>query len=440
MLTISEKANPNYLAKVVQLENIRKHPNGDYLQLVDIDFQTVVTGMDANNGDIYIFFPVECCINADFLSKTNSFRNKELNIDPNSSGFFEDKGRVRAMKLRGQKSMGYIVPINTVLNWADTENRVTINEELINQEFDTVDGIQILKKYEVPSRIQSTSSKQGKKPNISRIIDGQVHLHVDTKNLRKNAHMIKPDDVISITYKTHGTSWWVGNVMNKKHLSRTSRVMKWLGVDVNETEYDLIYGSRRVVKNSDLKDPKQQDHYFGYDLWKGIKDEIGHLIPKGFTLYGEMLGYDRNGKMIQKGFDYGCTPLNDDKPTHKLEVYRITNTNSDGSVTELSYPEIKEFCDRVGLQPPHLLFYGKAKDWSPIKEDSHWNEAFVKALEYDYNDKNCFMCDNKVPEEGIVVRKESLYDCESYKLKSFKFLEFETKELDKGEVDLESEN
>ena len=50
------------------------------------------------------------------------------------------------------------------------------------------------------------------------------------------------------------------------------------------------------------------------------------------------------------------------------------------------------------------------------------------------------MCDNPVPEEGIVVRKESLFNCESYKLKSFRFLEGESKQLDTGEVDIESEN
>jgi hypothetical protein len=50
------------------------------------------------------------------------------------------------------------------------------------------------------------------------------------------------------------------------------------------------------------------------------------------------------------------------------------------------------------------------------------------------------MCNNKVPEEGIVVRKESLFSCESYKLKSFSFLEKESKELDKGVIDIESDN
>lgn len=212
-----------------------------------------------------------------------------------------------------------------------------------------------------------------------------------------------------------------------------------------------MYGSRNVVKNRHFEDPKSADHFYGYDLWEDIKNEIGHLIPKGWTLYGEMLGFDKNGGYIQKGFDYGCSPVNQGgQPTHRLEVYRITQTNPDGSVTELSYPQIKEFCDSVGLTAPHLFFYGKAKEIqsefikSVHKADTGetltWGQSFVEKLQEQYNDKDCFMCDNKVPEEGIVIRKEKLFDCESYKLKSFRFLEMETKQLDNGETNLEEEN
>ena len=45
---------------------------------------------------------------------------------------------------------------------------------------------------------------------------------------------------------------------------------------------------------------------------------------------------------------------------------------------------------------------------------------------------------NKVPEEGICVRKEGLV-IEIFKLKSFRFLEKESKQLDKGEVDIETQ-
>jgi hypothetical protein len=93
-LQISKNANPNYLAKVVKLKGLQKHPGADRLQTVVIDFQTVITGMEAKEGDIYIYFPVECTINTSFLSITNSFRDKTFNDDSEKTGFFESNGRV----------------------------------------------------------------------------------------------------------------------------------------------------------------------------------------------------------------------------------------------------------------------------------------------------------------------------------------------------------
>lgn len=441
MLTTSKDANPNYLCKIVELKNVRQHSNAHSLQMVDIDFQRVITGMDAKDGDIYVYFPVESEISREFLKVTNSFSNPELNADPNSKGYFDSKGRVKAQRFRGEKSMGYIVPLS-VLEWFCGGPI----EAGVGTEFDTVYGLKLVKKYEVQKK--EPRDKQGKKPKLSRLVEGQVHLHADTENLRKNAHKIHPNDTISITYKTHGTSWWVSNVLVKRKLSWLERVAKFFGANIDETEYDLVYGSRKVVKNESLEDPKIKDHFFGYDLWEEIKDEIGYLIPKGYTLYGEMLGYDRNGRMIQKDFDYGCDPYGDnDKPQNKLEVYRITHTNPDGLVTELSYPEIEEFCTRAGLTPSHLFYYGKAKDvkfkqsgYLDYTNEDEWREYFVKDLESDYNEKDCFMCENIVPEEGIVVRVEQFFSFEAYKLKSFNFLEKESNFLDQGEVDIESEN
>jgi hypothetical protein len=424
----------NRLAKVVRLKGLKKHSNADRLQTVDIDYQTVITGLDAKEGEAYVYFPVESKINSEFLAFTNSFRNKDLNVDSEKVGFFEDNCRVRAMKLRGEKSMGYIVPVSQVEAWANVKDL----ESFEGQDFDTINGKLLVEKYRVKTK--TPNAKQGKEKKTSRLIDGQVRLHVDTENLRRNVHKIHPEDTVSITYKTHGTSWWVGNVLVKRKLSWLERLAKKLGVNVEEKEYDHVYGSRRVVKNKHLEDPKAKDHFYGYDLWKDIKDQVAEFIPKGYTFYGEALGYDKNGGYIQKGYDYGCK-----EGQMKLEVYRITHTNSDGLVTELSYPEIKEMCDRAGLIPAHLYFYGKAKDfdstsWTFAEGVDEWRDGFISELESRYNEKLCFMCNNNVPEEGVIVRKESFFSCDSYKLKSFKFLEWETEALDRGESDIESEN
>ena len=56
-----------------------------------------------------------------------------------------------------------------------------------------------------------------------------------------------------------------------------------------------------------------------------------------------------------------------------------------------------------------------------------------------YNEKDCFICKNKVPEEGCVIRLEKL-EFEAYKQKSERFYQRETNLLDKGESNIEDEN
>lgn len=427
MLNKSQSHNPNYLAKVVEIKELKKHSNADRLQMTSVNFQDVILGMNAQVGDRYVFFPVECEIADKLLSYTNSYRHGHLNKDVNSLGFFEDNGRVRAVKLRGERSMGYMIPLKEVADCYDSD----IVDFTTGTEFDMIGDEVIVKKYQVPVK-NVPAQRLGKKPRISRLIEGQVHLHVDTENLRNCVYEIKPDDQISITYKLHGTSFWVSNVLVKRKLNLIEKALRKIGVKISDTEYDLVYGSRKVVKNEFETQDKQD--FYGYDLWAEIKNEIGDRIPKGYTIYGECVGYTKTGAYIQDQYDYGC-----DQGQKKIYVYRITITNEDGYVYNLTTGEIKNFCERNNLNYVPLFFIGKASEIVENGTDD-WHRDFMAKLEDQYTDKDCFICKNKVPEEGIVVRKDFGHQFTAYKLKGFRFLEFETKELDKGVVDLESQN
>lgn len=428
MLKLSKECNKNYVAKIVELKGLRKHDNADSLQVVTIDFQEVITDMTAKDGDICVFFPVECQIHQDFISFINGFRDKTLNANQEVAGFFEKLCRVRAVKLRGQKSMGFIIPVSQLKQFVGSDFKVEVG-----QEFDMLGDTVFVKKYEVFRKEQV--NKNGKvEKRISRLVDGQFHFHISTENLRKNAYAIKPDDHISITYKYHGTSVILARVLNKRKLTFIDRFLKKFGVKIQEVEYDLLWSSRKVIKNA--YENKDKSGFYDSDIWGDVKEEVKDLIPEGYTIYGEIVGYTKGGKCIQESYDYGCA-----QGEHKLLVYRITITNTIGQVAELSTSQIREFCDRVGLTPVHLFYDGLAKDmYKEIDVENHWNEEFVKRLEKDYNDKDCFISKNKIPEEGIVVRKESMFGFEAWKLKSWKFMEFETAQLDKGTEDLESAN
>ena len=428
MLSISKQANPNYLAKVVKIENLRKHENADRLQVAVIDFNDVITGMDTKVGDLVVYFPVESQIHFEFLKHTNQFASQLLNEDTTIKGYFDKNGRVRAVKLRGEKSMGYIVPLLVVEEFTGKFK----NDE-IGMEFDTINDILMVKKYELPIKGMNNDNKLGKKPRISKLVEGQVLLHVDTTNLRKEAFKIKPDYFVSITNKLHGTSFHVHNVIVKKKSNIFTKLIGKL-FDINKTEYDIIYGSRKVIKNQ-YETQNINDFYDG-DLYAEIKEELKDKIPKNWNIYGECVGFTKTGGAIQSGYDYGCKP-----DEHKIFIYRITTVNPDGFIQELSTLQIKEFCDKMGLNYVPLYYVGYAKNIYPeLSLDEHWNEELIKRLEEQYATGDCDMCLKKVPKEGMVLRVESLMWFESYKLKSFDFLAYETSQLDKGEADMESAN
>lgn len=437
MVEISKEANINFLAKVVKLNGVRKHNGADRLQCVSIDFQNVVTGMDAKDGDFYVFFPVECKINADFLAQTNSFRVKEMNKNKDKAGFFEENCRVKALSLRNEKSCGYIVPVGEIERFTGIYHL----KDYAGQEFDTINGIKMLEKYVIRgTKSSEPRTKQGKKPKVSRLVEGQVHLHVDSENFRKNIHKINPLDIISLTYKLHGTSATYQNVLVKKKLNWKEKLLKRLNINIIDTEYDLVITSRKVVKNNQFNDSKNHNHFYESDIWTDIATTHNlKSIPKGYSIYGEIVGYTFGGKEIQKGYDYGCYRNGQEK--NKFFVYRITYTNIDGVVSELSMFEVEEFCQKMGLKCVPIFFMGYAKDLYPeLTVDNEWNENFIKLIEKEYLEKDCYMCNNKVIAEGVVIKKEQLFSCEPLKLKSFGFLEYESKMNDNQMFNMEDNN
>jgi len=418
--------NENYQCKVVKIKEYKKHPNADKLFIVTIDFNNVITGIEPTIGQLCVYFPVLSKINSEFLSSINGFSDNELNSDKDIKGFFTSKCRVKPIKLRGLPSEGYLHPLEDVNNFLGSNLKE-------GDEFNSYNNIIFCDKYVIKSK-ESKSFTKTKSPKISRLIDGQFIFHNDTSNLRKNIFNINPNDLIEISYKKHGTSLVVGNILTKRKLSFLERIGKKLGLSIKESEYAVIYSSRRVVKNEE--ETKNTQGYYNTDIWGLAKDTLKDKIPKGYTLYCEILGFLPDGGDIQKGYDYGCCI-----GSFKVYVYKITNTNQDGFIINLTPLQISQFCDKYNLNySDTLMYYGYAKDLFNIDTNLHWHENFLRKLEEAYTEKNCYMCTKKVPEEGIVLVKENLFNYEAYKLKSFKFLEYEEKELEAENINLEDDN
>lgn len=435
-MKLKKPENQNYSAIVVELKHFVELENCDNVKAAIIMGNHVIVSKDAKEGDIGVYFPIETQLSHEFVSNNNLYRHSQYNVDENKKGYFEDNRRVRCVKFRGNKSEGLFMPLDSLKFVLGDK----INELNVGDEFDELEGINICKKYVIKKKQSNPTSKKnkGKKPKESKIIDNQFRFHDDTVMLYRNLDKINLNDYISISYKMHGTSSISSNILCKKKLNPFEKLLNILGVNIVTTKYDNVYASRRVIKNEELN-PNAQ-HYYDEDIWGLANNRIKDFLLDGMTIYYEIVGYTPNGVAIQKGFDYGC-----DVGEFDIYIYRITYTNPSGNVFEFSFKQMKEWCESRGLKTVPLLYYGTIKDFlennnkNIPKDDRDWREMFLQSIKDNYNEKDCFMCKNKVPEEGCVVRIEKL-DFEGYKCKSERFYERETKMLDKGESDIESEN
>ena len=443
----STKANINYLAKVIDITNFLPHPNAERMKIAQVGGYKVCVGIDEPIGR-YVYFPVNSEINPNLLSYCNLYRHTEKNTNTEKAGFFNDNGRVTAIKLRGFPSEGFLLPFEQLENFiADTLN-LKLSDIENNTDFDiAVEGDKefwICKKYIVVHHTtpgQSSSNKRQKKvARFNKVIDTQFHYHYDTVRVQNDKWAIAPDDIISVTEKVHGTSGISAYVLCKEKPSLINKIKGWFGN--TNIKYDYLYSSRSVIKNA--TETTNPGGYYSCDIWAEADKIIRPHLQKGMTIYYEIVGFLPTGKYIQKNYDYGCVPSEAGEPfTHekhfKVRVYRITMVNVDGYIHEFSAKEVQEWCKANDLTPVTEYYYGYAKDLYNIPVDDNWTDAFWDTMA---NDKNFYMernspsCSNKVPHEGLVIKKEDMRS-RAWKLKCFAFLNGEQKELDAGEENIE---
>lgn len=441
-MKITQPHNANYAATVIKIVNTIVLPNCDNVVHTTIMGNQVVVSKDITIGEIGLFFPVETRLSDAFLKNNNLYKHSEKNLDQTKKGYFEDNGRIRCVKFRGHASEGLYMPIDSLAFILPPDPKkgyggIGLSDMFsLGDTFDSLEGVAICEKYIVVRREQGTpNSKKPRNPKVSKLVDNQFKFHNDTAKLYNNLHMLSPNDLISITYKIHGTSFISSNVLCNKPLKWYEKALKKLGINIVDKVYDNIYASRKVVKNEELN-PNAQ-HFYEEDIWGIANAEVKPFLLEGMTVYGEVAGFLVNGSYIQKGFDYGCEPNQ-----HKLFIYRVTYTNPSGKVFEFSMKQVQDWCALNGLQAVPLLYYGYAKDFYgalTVPSIEQWREEFLAYVKSKYNEKDCYLCANKVPQEGCVLRIERL-GLEAYKVKSTRFLEYETKNLDTGEIDIEEEN
>lgn len=523
MFTKSEKFREEYCAQVVKINRIEPIENSDFLVKAIVGeggYQVVISKDSCQVGDVMIYAKIGTRLSRQFLSVNNQFELSERQLNKNYEevqsliddgkreeakklvGYFDKHGRVRIVKLRGCYSEGVLFPIESLLKWKpkvkdfDFEKCFVPGQDGIVEpfNFDEIDGdrfiavfVPIVKK--APERLtkeQKVKKKfQKKMARFDRMVTGQFAEHYDTNMLRDNIWRLKPDTVVTISVKMHGTSHIVGNLLVKspkgqvteweiKKIREKIRNIKKLEsrfywqrkVNENRIErlkkkiksmYNFKYGnvtsSRRVIRNRYINKGVRRNFY-SRDIFLLYGNLLYPYLPEGITLYSEICGFiDGTAQPVQVTkktkipFDYGC-----DTGESFIMPYRITFTDADGNKTDWEVMEVygwtlqllkdhPQLKDKV--KPIPILYHGTLGDLYPdIPVDMHWHENILEAMA---NDVEHFgmeldepLCFNKVPREGIVLRIDNDEKPEAFKLKTKKFREDEDKANETGEFDLET--
>lgn len=422
----------NYCGIVVKLAAITPIEGADRIVKTSIFGSDVIIGKEHNVGDIGVWFPAEVQLSYDFIKQNNLYRKKELNADQTKTGYLEENGRVKSLKLKFGISTALWMPISSL-------DFVLKGETIdIGTGFNVINGVEICKKY---VRKYNKAKGPATTPKLVDKVDRRVFPeHVDTSHLAREIEDLSLDDVISVTVKLHGTSAIYGNVPVKRQFAWYERLLAKLGVKIEKERLGFVSASRRVIKSIDLNELAGKQHFYASDIWTLAGSNLyGQVMPYEIV-FGEIVGYNA-ATPIQKGYTYGLP-----SGAHKLYVYRIARTNPSGYLQDLPWWAVKQRATELGLAHVPEVFFGKVEHWLkelvPDYKNETWREQLIQAIKDKYLDKPSQFNGNgwSGVEEGIVVTKYKLGISKFYKSKSPLFLVHESKALDdETAVDLEEQ-
>ena len=494
----SKDFTEEYCCSVVKVGELVPVENSDRLMQTRINGESIVVNKaDVKEGDVMLYVSNECQISGWFLGANNMYRHHTLNHnateveerikqDPDflktdeakaMTGYFEDNGRVRMIKLRGCPSFGVLFKPESLRQALYTNGLVGYTdfdwEKLVGTDFDCLefdgklaDGestLPFVRAY-VPKRTEPRQHGQkgvSRWDRLNRMVPGQFKLHYDTAPLKKHLMDFKPQTEITVSVKMHGTSFICGNLLTNIPL-RFFRIRRWLNEHLHthikeaRQEYGMIVSSRKVIKN-EWSNCEHPEGYYGQDIWTEYGNMLYPYIDKGITIYGEICGYlTGDQKMIQKDYDYGCKP-----GENIIMIYRATQ-HVDGVLKEFSIREVGHLTEviksrmssagdkNVGrvLNILNIVLYqgtvaqllagiGNVPDPKAEYDMRDFPDTLAERCQIEKREPLC--TGHKVPREGVVVRIEGDEVPEAFKLKSLAFLEQEKKAIDKGEVDIEME-
>lgn len=409
-----------YCAYVTTLKELRKHSNADRLQCATVFGNNVIVDMSYFAGERVIYFPVDGQLSEEFAVDNNLVRKKDENGN-NIGGYLDpDKRNITALKLRGEKSEGLLMPLEVLSKYTDIDKLVDGDQITI------LNGHEICKKY-IPVRKNRNHSQQPRQNNKRNSKEEKEKIsypffveHIDTAQLAFNQNAFKPGDTCYITLKMHGTSARTANAVQVTKKKRSPVLKKMFHLKDKEVKtFECVSGTRRTtLRNYD-------GGWYGSNAFREkYHNFFKERLPKGMEVFYEIVGYTEGDQTImgrcsnklvkdkefsrQYGeetvFSYGC-----EVGENKAYVYRMTMTNDDGYAVELPWEQVQLECEKMGVECVPLFDKFIFTTWDDLMERV---EKYYDGV--DPIGKNHVR-------EGVVVRIDNRPSFTAYKHKNFNF-------------------
>ena len=425
-----------YSGYVTKLKNVRPHPNADRLQLGECFDNTVCVGLDAYEDECVIYFPCDGQLSEEYATHNNLVRRKD-EAGNNVGGYLDpDKRNIKAIKLRGEKSDGIVMPLSSLAYTGIKLDTLTPGTRI-----DVVNGHLICQKYIPRSNVRQGQSGAGNRTRKKSVPVAPLFAeHADTEQLAYNLSVFKPGDEVEITLKMHGTSQRTGFLPTLKGFKRTlwDRITRKEGAPIYDWGY--VTGTRRTVLEN------YEGGFYGDNKFREEHSKVFEgKLHKGECVYYEVCAFTTNGTPIMSSgkvpkeaqaqygdtmvFSYGCEPtgkrvlygededgafsIEEKAPQSVMYVYRMTLTTEEGYTIDYTPDYMRYRCEQMGVK------YVPRFEKFIIPDDVDAGE-YVKNKAEQYYDGPDPIGQTHV-REGVVVRIINRPKFCAYKHKNFLF-------------------
>ena len=391
----------SYQAIVTRIHT-RPFPGADRILLGDCMGYQVIVGADTQDGDIGLFFEQGGQLSEEYAA-ANDLVKRKLDDGTPAGGMFEPNRRVRAIKLRGERSEGFWTPLSSLAFCCDPHS---FHE---GDQLDSAGKVPICAKYETPAtRVAQRNGKVGQ-PKAK----AEMPKHVDTNQLRRGLNGIPIGARLYITEKLHGTSFRYGHVkVTRPATGLLAALARLFRRKATKTAWEHVNGSRNIILLRDGHEGFHGSDSFRAEATKNI------YLHKGEIIFGELVGY-ANGKPIMKPhvgpelkehfgksgvtYTYGA-----EEGETKLFVYRIAIQTEDGALQELSWEQVRGRCEELGLR--YVPDVSSGLILAAGEHDPEWPfitpHLLMEMVEEHVENRHTSGLDARHPLEGVVVRWE----------------------------------